>query len=140
MLARKATRFADKAAHIIGTYGLPLPSEILDSLRRALRDSNPNGGNRLAEEEAAIFLARSLHAMAIAALRSGIDAGGILAAWSRFTQQVMYRADLGLVNMALFDNEILPLIDGVERILREKPASGELAQKEAAHCRSGVPL
>ena len=143
MPARKATRFADKAAHIIGTYGLPLPSEILDSLRRALRDSNPNGGNRLAEEEAAIFLARSLHAMAIAALRSDIDAcaaGGILAAWSRFTQQVMYRADLGLVNMALFDNEILPLIDGVERILREKPASGELAQKEAAHCRSGAPL
>jgi len=131
--ARKATRFADKAAHIIGTYGLPLQSEVLDSLRRELRDSNPNGGNRLAEEVAAIFLARSLHAMAIAALRSDIDAGGILAAWSRFTQQVMYRADLGLINMALLDNEILPLIDGVERILREKPARGELAQKEAAH-------
>ncbi len=140
MPAGKATRFADKAAHIIRTYGLPLQSELLDSLRRELCDSNPNGRHRLAEEEVAIFLARALHTMAIAALRSGIDAGGILAAWSRFTQQVMYRADLGLINMALLNNEILPLIDGVERILEEQAPSGELAQKEAARCGSGVPL
>ena len=140
MLARKATRFADKAAHIIGTYGLPLQPELQDSLQRELRDSNPDGRHRLAEEEAAIFLARALHAMVIAALRSGIDAGGLLAAWSKFTQQVMYRADLGLINMALLNNEILPLIDGVERILGEKSPSAELAQIEAAHCRSIVPL
>ena len=140
MPAPKTTGFADKAAHIIGTYGLPLPCESLDALARELRDSNPGGRHRLAEEEAAVFLARALHARVIAALRSGIDAGGLLAAWSKFTQQVMYRADLGLINMALFNNEILPLIDGVERILEEQAPSGELAQKEAAPCGSGVPL
>ena len=140
MPAPKATRFADKAAHIIGTYGLPLPSELLDALRRELRASNPNGRNRLAEEEAAVFLARALHAKAIAALGSGIDAGGILAVWPRFTQQVMFRADLGLINMALFNDEILPLIDGVERIFREKIPGGDPARKAATHCGSGLPL
>ncbi len=140
MPAPKPTRFAHKAAHIIGTYGLPLQPELLDSLRRELRDSNPNGGNRLAEEEAAIFLARALHAKVIAVLGSRTDAGGLLAGWSKFTQQVMYRADLGLINMALLNNEILPLIDGVERILEEQAPGAELAQREAAHCGSGVLL
>lgn len=134
MLARKATRFADKAAHIMGTYGLPLQPELLDSLQRELRDSNPDGRHRLAEEEAAIFLARALHAMVIAALRSGPDAGGLLAAWSKFTQQVMYRADLGLINMALLNNEILPLIDGVERILEERVPGRRSAHTETARC------
>ena len=134
MTAPKATRFADKAAHIIGTYGLPLQPELLDSLRQQLRDSNPNGRERLAEEEAAVFLARALHTRVIAALRSGMDAGGLLAAWSKFTQQVMYRTDLGLINMALFNHEILPLIDGVERILEERVPDRPSAHTETAHC------
>ena len=138
MPAPKATRFADKATHIIGTYGLPLPRELLDSLRRELRDSNPGGPHRLAEEEAAVFLARALHPRVIAALSAGIDATGLRAAWSKFTQQVMYRADLGLINVALFNNEILPLIDGLERILEEHVASREPAQKATAHCGSGL--
>ena len=137
MTAPKATRFADKAAHIIGTYGLPLQPELLDSLRQQLRDSNPNGRERLAEEEAAVFLARALHTRVIAALRSGMDAAGLLAAWSKFTQQVMYRADLGLINMALFTDTILPLIDGVERILEERVPSRQSGQIETAHCGSG---
>ncbi len=136
MTAPKATRVADKAAHIIGTYGLPLQPELLDSLRQQLRDSNPNGRERLAEEEAAVFLARALHTRVIAALRSGMDAGGLLAAWSKFTQQVMYRTDLGLINMALFTDTILPLIDGVERILEERVPSRQSGQIETAHCRS----
>ncbi len=140
MPARKATRFADKAAHIMGTYGLPLQSELLDSLQRELRDSNPDGRHRLAEEEAAIFLARALHAMVIAALRSGPDAGGLLAAWWKFTQQVMYRADLGLINMVMFSDEILPLIDDVEKILRQEFPAGEFPQTRTAPRRSGAPL
>ncbi|MEE9267273.1 MAG: hypothetical protein V3V86_11155 [Gammaproteobacteria bacterium] len=140
MLARKATRFADKAAHIMGTYGLPLQPELLDSLQRELRDSNPDGRHRLAEEEAAIFLARALHAMVIAALRADIDAGGLLAAWSKFTQQVMYRADLGLINMVMFSDEILPLIDDVEQILRQEFPAGEFPQTRTAPRRSGAPL
>ncbi len=140
MLARKASRFADKAAHIIGTYGLPLQSELQDSLQRELRDSNPNGRHRLAEEEAAIFLARALHAMVNAALRSGIDAGDLLAAWSKFTQQVMFRADLGLINMVMFSDVILPLIDDVEQILRQEFPAGKFPQTKTPARRSGAPL
>jgi hypothetical protein len=140
VLARKATRFADKAAHIMGTYGLPLQPELLDSLQRELRDSNPDRRHRLAEEAAAIFLARALHAMVIAALRADIDAGGLLAAWSKFTQQVMYRADLGLINMVMFSDEILPLIDDVEQILRQEFPAGKFPQTRTAPRRSGAPL
>jgi hypothetical protein len=63
-----------------------------------------------------------------------MDAGGLLAAWSKFTQQVMYRADLGLINMALFNHEILPLIDGVERIVEERVPGRRSAHTETAHC------
>ena len=112
----------------------------MDALRQELRDSDPNGRHRLAEEEAAVFLAHALHAKVVAALRSGLDAGGLLAAWSKFAQQVMYRADLGLINMALLNNEILPLIDGVERILEEQVPSRERAQRNTAARGSGVPL
>ena len=128
MSATKCMNFADKVMHIIGTYGLPLQPEIRESLRRHIKDTRPEHRNRLAEEEAAIILARRLHAMVIAELRSGIDSrsmDGILRSWSKFTQQSMYRSDLGLINMVLFDHEILPLIDDVERILEEEsPADG----------------
>lgn len=123
MRASDAMSYADKVVHIIDTYGLPLPSEVLRSLRQEARDSNLNGGDRLAEEEAAIFLARNLQAMVTAELRLGIDSGamgGILDAWSKFAQQAMYRADLGLINTVLYTYEILPLIDDVERLLREE--------------------
>jgi hypothetical protein len=36
----------------------------------------------------------------------------------------MYRSDLGLINMVLFDHEILPLIDDVERILEQESPAG----------------
>ncbi len=134
MPAPGATEFADKASQIIGTYGLPLPCELLDSLRQELRDSRPDGRCRLAEEKAAVFLARALHARLIAALPVAMDSGGLLAAWSKFTQQVMYRTDLGLINRALFNHEILPLIDGVERIVEERVPGRRSAHTETAHC------
>jgi len=121
--ATKRMNFADKVMHIIGTYGLPLQPEMLASFRRHIQDRTPGNRNRLAEEEAAIFLAHRLYAMVIAELRAGIDSrtiSTILDAWSKFAQQSMYRSDLGLINMVLFDHEILPLIDDVERILEEE--------------------
>ena len=141
MTGSKSTRFADKAAHIIGTYGLPLPCVVVDALRRDMRDSNPVAGKRLAEEEAALFLARNLHAMAITELRSGSGsrtAGGVLGAWSKYTQQVMYRADLGLVNMVVFRDEILPLIDDMEQMLRQESPAGECSQTRIAARTRGV--
>lgn len=123
--ARQAKSHADKVAHIMGTYGLPLDPEVLDRLRGDMRASSPTGLGRLAEEEAAVYLARRLHAMVMADLCSGVGTGaieGAREAWTKFTQQVMYRADLGLVSMVLYDHEILPLIDEVERMLCDEPA------------------
>ena len=134
----KSMGFAHKAAHIIGTYGLPLPQELLDALRQELRDSRPGNRCRLAEEEAGVFLARALHARVTAAQPSGIDAGHLLAAWSKFTQQVMYRADLGLINMVLFNHEILPLIDDLERALEEPVPGRRSAPVETAARGSGL--
>ncbi len=135
--------YADKVVHIIGTYRLPLQSQVLESFRCDMRDSTPRDRNRIAEEGAAIFLARRLYPMVMAELRSGIDCratGGILDAWSKFTQQAMYRSDLGLINLVLFNDEILPLIDDVERILREEFPTGQGSQTEAAARGPGVVL
>jgi len=115
--------FADKVMHIIGTYGLRLQPGMLELLRRDIKDSDARNARRLAEEEAAILLAHRLHAMVVAELRSGIDARAIesiLGSWQKFSQQSMYRSDLGLINMVLFDHEILRLIDEVEQILEEE--------------------
>ena len=136
MPATKRMNFADKVMHIIGTYGLRLQPEILESLRRHTQDTTAKSCNRLAEEEAAIALAHRLHAMVVAELPSGIDSPAmerVLVSWSKFTQQSMYRSDLGLINMVLFDHEILPLIDDVERILeQESPAGGSSPMDFAA--------
>ena len=123
MPASKSMNFADKVMHIIGTYGLRLQPEILELLRRDIKDTAACSRKRLAEEEAAIVLAHRLHAIVVAELRSGIDSRAIesiLASWQKFSQQSMYRSDLGLINMVLFDHEILPLIDEVEQILEEE--------------------
>lgn len=143
MPATKAMSHIDKVVHIIDTYALPLRSQALDSMRQEVRDSNPSGRERLAEEEAAVFLAHHLHAAVTAELRSGLDSravGGILDAWSKFTQQAMYRADLGLVNMVLYTYEILPLIDDVERLLREEISDGEISQTGSSRHASGATL
>ena len=87
MPATRSINFADKVMHIIGTYGLPLQPEMLASFRRHIQDRTPGNRNRLAEEEAAIFLAHRLYAMVIAELRSGIDSRAIrsvLDSWSKF--------------------------------------------------------
>jgi hypothetical protein len=135
------TRDTDKVVHIMGTYGLPLQPEVLDTLREDMRASKLGRHNRLAEEDAAIYLARSLHAMVMADQcacvgTSTID--GIHDAWAKFTQQAMYRADLGLINMVLFDHEILPLIDDVERILPPDLAAPELSPPAFTARRPGV--
>ena len=143
MLATKPMNFADKVMHIIATYGLPLQPETLESFQRLVEETDMKNRNRLAEEEAAIFLARRLYAMVTAELRSGIDIrarNAVLVSWSKFTQQSMYRSDLGLINMVLFDHEILPLIDDVERIVQEKSPQGDYAQTEFAARGSGVAL
>ena len=123
MPATKSMNFTDKVMHIIGTYGLRLQPGILELLRRDIKDTAACSRKRLAEEEAAILLAHRLHAIVVAELRSGIDSRAIesiLASWQKFSQQSMYRSDLGLINMVLFDHEILPLIDEVEQILEEE--------------------
>ena len=143
MLATKPMNFADKVMHIIATYGLPLQPETLESFRQLVEETDMKNRNRLAEEEAAIFLARRLYAMVIAELRSGIDIrarNAVLVSWSKFTQQSMYRSDLGLINMVLFDHEILPLIDDVERIVQEKSPQGDYARTEFAARGSSVAL
>lgn len=127
MPVSKCKNFPDKVMHIMGTYGLRLQPEVLESLRRHIQDTPAENRNRLAEEEAAIVLAHRLHAMVVAELPSGIDSPAresILGSWSKFTQQSMYRSDLGLINMVLFDHEILPLIDDVERILEQESPAG----------------
>ena len=143
MPATKCMNFADRVMHIIATYGLPLQPDTLESFRRLVKETDIKNRNRLAEEEAAIFLARRLYAMVIAELRSGIDIrarNAVLVSWSKFTQQSMYRSDLGLINMVLFDHEILPLIDDVERIVQEKSPQGDYARTECAARGSSVAL
>jgi hypothetical protein len=123
MPASEALNDTDKVIHIIGTYDLSMSPEMLESIRRSVGDSTRGNGDQLSEERAAVVLARYLYALVIAELHSGNDAGtsdGILDVWARFTQQAMYRSDLGLIKMALFDEEILPLIDEAERIFREQ--------------------
>jgi hypothetical protein len=137
------TSYADKVAHIMGTYGLPLQPEVLDTLREDMRASKPGRHNRLAEEDAAIYLARSLHAMVMADLCACVGTSvidGIHDAWARFTQQAMYRTDLGLINMVLFDHEILPLIDDVERILPADAPSAKLSSCAFTARRPGAAL
>jgi hypothetical protein len=143
MSASKAMSYADKVVHIIDTYGLPLPCAPLEAVRRSVRDATPSGRHRLAEEEAAIFLARHLHAMVMSELGSGIDSraiSAILDAWSKFAQQVMYRADLGLINRVLYNCEILPFIDDVEQILCEEIYDADTARAESSPPASGAPL
>jgi hypothetical protein len=143
MPATKSMNFADKVMHIITTYGLPLQPDTLETFRRLVHAADMNNRNRLAEEEAAIFLARRLYAMVVAELRSGTDtraANVILDSWSKFSQQSMYRSDLGLINMILFDHEILPLIDDVERILQEKSSAGDYSGTEFATRGSSVEM
>lgn len=133
----------EEVVHIIDTYALPMPAAALDSMRRQVRESNPSGGERLAEEEAALFLTRHLHAAVIHELRSGLDSsamGGILDAWSKFAQQAMYRADLGLINAVLYRYEILPLIDDVERLLREGITADNLPRASSARPPWDFPL
>ena len=138
MPVRKAMNHTDKVMHIIATYRLPLQPRMLESFRRDIQDSAPADRNRLAEEEAAIFLARRLYPMVLAELRSGIDSRAILDTWSKFTQQSMYRSDLGLINMVLFNHEILSLIDDVERIVQAQVAAGESSRAETTIPEFGV--
>ena len=143
MSVTKFPSYADKVAHIMGTYGLPLHFEVLDTLCDDMRASKLGRHNRLAEEDAAIYLARSLHAMVMADLcacvgTSTID--GIQDAWAKFIQQAMYRADLGLINMVLFDHEILPLIDDLDRILPEDQPVSELSAAGFTARRPGIAL
>ncbi len=124
MTTTKCFDHGDKVVRIIRTYGdLPLGAEALTSFRQDTPEAHWDGHGRLPEDEAAVFLARYLHAMVVAELGSGIDSSTVsrvLGAWSKFAQQAMYRADLGLINLVLFNDEILPHINEVERILRER--------------------
>jgi hypothetical protein len=135
MPASKAKNHAEKVIHIIGTYGLPLQPDVLESFRKSLSGSTQKSCHLLSEEEAAMVLARHLYPKVTAALRSGNDSpvvDAILDAWARFAQQAMYRSDLGLIHMALFNEEILPLIDDVERTFREKILIGENSRTNPA--------
>ena len=108
-------------------------AEALEAMRERAREASGSAHELLAEEEAAIFLARHLHAAVKAALRDWSDAGamgGILAPWWKFAQQAMYRADLGLINRVLYTHEILPLIDDVERRVRDALPEGNPARAQ----------
>ena len=143
MPAPNSMNFADKVMHIIGTYGLQLQPGLLEILRRDIKDTAARSRNRLAEEEAAILLANRLHAMVVAELRSRIDARAvesILGSWQKFSQQSMYRSDLGLINRVLFDHEILPLIDEVEQILEEESPARNSSQTDFALRRPSATL
>ena len=101
----------DRVAHIMGTYGLPLQTQVMDRLRDDLCAYVSGRQDRFAEEEAAIYLARSLHAMMMADLCACVGTGaipGIREAWDRFIHQAAYRVECGLINRVLFDHEILP--------------------------------
>jgi hypothetical protein len=118
MTVDRASNYADKVVHVIDTYGLPMDARALGAIYERVRESNLNDDELLAEEAAAIFLARHLHIAVRDALRGGANPtamGGVLDTWRRFVQQVMYRADIGLINRVLYTYEILPLIDEMER-------------------------
>ena len=136
--------YSDRVMHIIRSYGdLPLAAGVLKSFQRDTLEAHGDEQRRLPEDEAALFLARYLHARAVTELRSGMDsgsAGQVLRAWSNFAQQAMYRADLGLLNLVLFNHEIVPRIDEVERIARERRSTDIGAPKESALRESGVPV
>jgi len=137
MLMGKAMSRADKVIYIVGTYRLPLRQEVLDSFRRRIKRARPCDAHLLFEEQAAMLLVRYLYPTVLAELRAAADAravDAVLGTWLKFAQQAMYRSDLGLINMCLFDDEILPLIDDVERIVREKfPAAAVPRIKAPAH-------
>lgn len=118
MTAIRAGNYADKVVHVIDTYGLPMDARALGAMYERVRESSLNDSELLAEEAAAIILARHLHAVVQGALRGCADPtaiGGVLDTWWKFVQQVMYRADIGLINRVLYTYEILPLIDDMER-------------------------
>lgn len=143
MPVNDTTSQIDKVVHIMGTYNLRLPRGILDSLARSAREMDTGTRDRLAEEEAAVLLARNLHAVVMAELDSGIEPrpmGGTLDAWSKFSQQAMYRADLGLINRVLYRHEILPLIDDVERVVRERLTDEDISRKGSSGRATGVSL
>jgi len=138
----RSSQHADKVVHIIDTYGLPLPCATLQGLRRDLIEMNPSGRERFAEEDAALYLADRLHAMASAELHACGEPGEIgaaLRAWMKFTRQVMYRTDLGLVNLVLFKAEILPLIDDMERLLQENTPAADPCRGDPAARGSVIP-
>ena len=143
MSASKVMSYTDRVLHIIDTYNLPIRPDARESMHQRVRDSDFSGRERLAEEEAAVFLARVLRDAVTVELRSGIESramGSILDAWSKFTQQAMFRADVGLINSVLYTYEILPLIDDVERLLREGIAGDEDSDAQLKSHASGIPL
>ncbi len=144
MPTRKASDYADKVVKIVRTYGdLHLQPGVLKSFQQDTLEAHGDGYGRFPEDEAAEFLARYLHAMVVTELRAGVDSpsvGPLLDAWSKFAQQAMYRADLGLINLVLFKHEILPRIDQVERIAREGLLADTSPRKESALRESGAPV
>ena len=138
------SNYADRVMHIIRTYGdLPLAPGVLKSFRCDALEAHGHEHARLPEDEAALFLTRCLHAMVVTELRSAKNSASAeraLGAWSRFVQQAMYRADLGLINLVLFNHEILPRIDEVERIARDHLSAKTSPRKESASRESGVPV
>jgi hypothetical protein len=142
MPASNVMSYTDKVIHVIGTYGLPVRPEVIESIRQSMDDAAQHNGNLLLQEQAAMTLVGHLYPMVIAALRSGNDARGgdeILDAWSKFTQQAMYRSDLGLINLTLFNEEILPLIDDVERVFRDHVLNREDPQPHLVPRGVGIP-
>ena len=144
MLPTNPSNYAAKVTHIIRTYGdLSLAAGVLKSFQCDTLEAHGREHGRLPEDEAALFLNRYLYAMLVSELRSGTDSASVdeaLGAWSKFAQQAMYRADLGLINLVLFNHEILPRIDEVERIARRRLSANPSAPTESELGESGVPV
>lgn len=142
MPARDVTNDADRIIHIVGTYGLGLPAPTLASIRQQVFDFARLDEHLLVEERAAMCLARHLYPAVVAQLRGKTTPSArddMVAVWSTFAQQAMYRSDLGLVNMALFDDKILPLVDEVKRLIEERAAGPAPSPAVRERCALGEP-
>lgn len=142
MPARRDPSDADKVMHIVATYGLGLPPAALASIRKQCIDFTCVDSHLILEERAAMCLTRYLYPAVLSELGAASAPAArseLLVAWSKFAQQAMYRSDLGLINMAQFDGEILPLIDEVERRMDAALAAAEGSSPHSEGSAGGNP-
>lgn len=130
----------DKMMRVVAAYGIALQPQVLASIGRQSAHYVDVDHRLIVEERAAVCLLRHLYPAIIAELRAETCSPArdeLVAAWSKFAQQALYRSDVGLINMALFDSQILPRILEVERLVEESSPAAKCSTRHAGDWTSG---